>query len=732
MRKRNLFLTLLATSFMTFGGLTSCGNEVCPPAPEPEPAPTPEPTKYAVETLNATHLKVQNLNVTDKVEAGFTVTFDVVSDSADFVLDYVKVFYDGLKEAAVVQTDAHFTFTMPESNVAIQVAEKDAPYVEPEDAVTPVDLEALEFNKEGELAEKLDWAAMQLRMATEVEVEKLKSATLTYDTDSGSAKTHQVKETKVYNDFVTLDSWTSGVASTGFTRESNTRGYLPGGEYAFDYGYKTINFGDNSQYSTPSTTTTVNTFKVLKEEGATYYGVDSLTEDEAVAFTRSSGYLEGIVNTAFGEKSDKLFYASAMKSITMTEPTLSEDGKTYSFEMVGVYKGSSYSKYFNIYTLKFAIDGDFFLHSLSFKNDYYKDGFDEATNTVKEDAVFGYTAFDYELVYNRAADKNQGECTLDFDSFFATEYDINLQYSKYSDYTKHEVGEDKVVYGNSTLYTSLSNVKGSPLVEPKLVGTIEEGGLLYNEKNQTFTVNKLGELTLLYDNGRGEMKEFKVTAEAPEIKEMTLTLGAGGSTFFVENGAQKVNATILPSLAPQDVTVELVKGSEIATLEKREDGYYITPTGEGEVGIKATSNLVPTATKAIYVNFATKPNIEGVKAFITTHTIFIQCSKYSTDCGWINFNADGTGSYIATQSSRPKPSEHPQATFKYIINDDFTFTITPDEGKTLTVNSYSIEDVQATSNSSLSLKFLYNGKDNGCTLKYMNRIANLDDATKPS
>ena len=77
---------------MTFGGLTSCGNEVCPPIPEPEA------TKYAVETLNATHLKVQNLNVTDKVEAGTTITFDVVSDSADYVLDYVKVFYDGLKE----------------------------------------------------------------------------------------------------------------------------------------------------------------------------------------------------------------------------------------------------------------------------------------------------------------------------------------------------------------------------------------------------------------------------------------------------------------------------------------------------------------------------------------------------------------------------------------------------------------------------------------------------------
>lgn len=726
MRKRNLFLTLLATSFMTFGGLTSCGNEACPEIPEPEPA------KYAVETLNATHLKVQNLNVTDKVEAGFTVTFDVVSNSADFVLDYVKVFYDGLKEVMAVQTDTHFTFTMPESNVAIQVAEKDAPYVEPEDVVTPVDLEVLEFNKDGELSEKLDWAAMQLRMATEVEVEKLKSATLTYDTDSGSAKTHQVKEAKVYNDFITLDSWTSGLASTGFTRESNTRGYLPGGDYAFDYGYRTINFGNNSQYSTPSTTTTVTTAKILKEEGATYYGVDSLTEDEAIAYTHSSGYLEDIVNTAFGENSDKLFYASAMKSITMTEPTLSKDGKTYSFEMVGVYKGSSYSKSFNVYTLKFAIDGDFFLHSLSFKNDFYKDGFDETTNTAKEDAVFGYTAFNYELVYNRAADKNQGECTLDFDSFFATEYDINLQYAKYGEYAKNEVGEDKVVLGNSTLYTYLSNVKGSPLVEPKLVGTVEEGGLLYNEKDGTFTVNKLGELTLLYDNGRGEMKEVKVTAEAPEIKEMSLTLGAGGSTFFVEDGAQKVNATILPTLAPQDVTVELVKGSEIATLEKKEDGYYITPTGEGEVGIKATSSLQPTATKTIYVNFATKPTIEGVKAFITTHTVFIQSSQYNTDCGWINFNEDGTGSFIATQSNKPNPKTNPQEGFTYVINEDFTFTITPNDGVDLVVDSYKFSDVQATSNSSLSLKFLYKGKEKGCTLKYMDRIENLDTATKPS
>lgn len=727
MRKRNLFLTLLATSFMTFGGLTSCGNQVCPPIPEPEA------TKYAVETLNATHLKVQNLNVTDKVEAGTTITFDVVSDSADYVLDYVKVFYDGLKEIALVKTDAQYTFTMPESNVAIKVAEKDAPYVEPADEVTPVDLTALEFNKDGELAEKVDWAAMQLRMATEVEAEKLKSATLTYDADNGSSKTHQVNEAKVYNNFITLDSWTSEGGSNGFSRETTTKGYIPGNAYTFNYNQRTTRFGDNSPSSDPTTSTSVKTNKILKE-GETYNGIGSMSEDEAIAYTQSTGYLESIVNKAFGENSDIVFYSTTMipETIKISEPTLAEDGKTYSVEMSGITSTSTINTSCHVYTLKFSIDGDNFLHSLSFKNDYYSSGLDKTNNALKEDAVLAYTEYNYELVYNRAADKNQGECELDFDKFFATEYDVNLQYIKYKEYKKYDVDENNVVVGNSTLYPYLSNVKGSPLVEPQLVGSVEEGGLAYNEKDKTFTVNKLGDLTLLFDNGKGDMKEIKVTSEAPVINEMTLTLGNGGSTFFIEDGAQKVNTAILPSLAPQDCTVELATGSEFATLEKKEDGYYVTPTAEGEIGIKATSTEDATKTKTIYVNLCKKPTVEGVKAFITTHTIFVQSKQYTTDCGWINFNEDGTGSYIASQSGKPKPTTNPQVTFTYVINADFTFTITPTSGDALTVDSYTVTDVQATSNTTLSLKFLYRGSDKGCTIKYMDRIANLDDATKPS
>ncbi len=727
MRKRNLFLTLLATSFMTFGGLTSCGNEVCPPAPEPEPA------KYAVETLNATHLKVQNLNVTDKVEAGFSVTFDVVSDSADFVLDYVKVYYDGLKEIMPVQTDTHFTFTMPESNVAIKVAEKDAPYVEPEDVVTPVDLEALEFNKDGELAEKLDWAAMQLRMATEVEVEKLKSATLTYDTDTGSAKTHQVNEAKVYNNFVTLDSRTSADGANGFSRETTTRGFVPGDAYTFNYNQRTNRFGDNSPSSGPTTSTTVTTNKILKE-GEVYNGIGSMSEEEAISYTQSAGYLETIVNTAFGENNDRVFYSSTMipETVKVGEPTLAEDGKTYTVEMSGITSTSDYNTSCHLYTLKFSIDGDNFLHSLSFKNDYYKSGLDKANKVIKDDAEFGYTEYNFELTYNRAADKNQGECDLDFDGLFATEYDVNLQYIKYKEYKKYDVGEDNVVVGNSTLYPYLSNVKGSPLVEPQLVGSVEKDGLVYNEKDKTFTVNKLGDLTLLFDNGKGDMKEVKVTAEAPVINEMTLTLGKGGTNFFIEDGAQKVNANILPSLASQDVTVEITKGTEFATLEKKEDGYYVTPTAVGSVTIKATSNVDESKNKIIDVTFSHKPNLENLKTFLTTHTIFVQSDKWTTDCGWINFNADGSGAYIATQSTKPNPSRYPQATFKYVINDDFTFTITPDKGNELSVNSYKITDVQATSDTTLSLKFMLNSNNNGCTIKYMDRIANLDTATKPS
>lgn len=176
---------LLMLSSVVLFGLTGCNQEVTPTA------------KYSVKTINATHLVVSNLTKTE-YEVGEEVTFDVL-DSDDYVVDYVKVYFDGLEEAPVTTSGTHYTFTMPESNVTIKVSEKGAPYVEPKDEVTPVDLEALYFDSEAEEKDKLEWAIFQLFTSSEVEPSLLKSATMDYNTaTSASNATKSKYEAKVY------------------------------------------------------------------------------------------------------------------------------------------------------------------------------------------------------------------------------------------------------------------------------------------------------------------------------------------------------------------------------------------------------------------------------------------------------------------------------------------------------------------------------------------------------
>ena len=711
---------LLMLSSVVLFGLTGCNQEVTPTA------------KYSVKTINATHLVVSNLTKTE-YEVGEEVTFDVL-DSDDYVVDYVKVYFDGLEEAPVTASGTHYTFTMPESNVTIKVSEKGAPYVEPKDEVTPVDLEALYFDSEAEEKDKLEWAILQLFTSSEVEPSLLKSATMDYNTaTSASNATKSKYEAKVYNDFTTIEVETNGDYNSGYSTEQKITGYLEGKKYVYEYDKTTENFGDSSSYSTPSSEEKFDTYKVVKE-GEEAMGFTNLSEEEAESKVHSSGFIDKLINEIFGAENNKTFFQSLDGTLKVSAPSLSEDGLTYTTTVTGIVKTSSWNEKFNKYDLSFTIDGDGFLHQLSFKNVYYKSGYDSENKVIKDDAVVDYIPSDYSVTFTRAADKNQGSTPLDLDTYFATTYDVGLRETKYGSSSSIENVTNYELTGNSTLNWYFTNVTGKPLCEPKFIGSKEEGGIteVKDTYSTKYEVTKVGELTLLFDNGKGDIKEVPVTVNTPEITSMDLVIGEnGGSNFFIEDGKQKITATVLPVLAPQDVKIEIVKGEDIATISQEDGTYYVTPTGEGEVSIKATSTLNDKATITKNIAFTKKPTLEGVKAFITTHTIFLQSTSYSTDCGWINFNSDGTGSFIATQNNKPS-STYPAEDFKYVINEDFTFTITPNDGVDLVVNSYSFSDVVATSNSTLSIKFKYNDKDKGTEVKYMDRIEDLAKATKPN
>ena len=365
-------------------------------------------------------------------------------------------------------------------------------------------------------------------------------------------------------------------------------------------------------------------------------GEDEMSADAAeknvtvpgVAASIVEAYFEGDYNYDIirDEKGDNRFnLVGAMAS------SVSQDKKsvTVSFEATN-------NSYLGYKTMSFSVtfDGDYFLSGADIEiaiysaSDYSSEtGLDpeavpESNEYIRLESVRGY--------------RDEFEDKAVLSDYAMSDYDVEISYKQDEESGSHPMEENTVEASSVLSFVYLSKDANSYLIYPSFVGAKEEGMV----DPETGRVLKEGEMTLLFDNGLGEIKEIKVTAVQP--KPLKVSISADSTSGYV-NEPLSFTAAVLPEAANQDIDVEIDSDNSTGegTIAANGDGTYsLTATKAGTIRVVATSKLDGSKTAYLDFTFIEKPNYDAVYETMTTMTM---AGESGDDSLKINFNDDGTG-----------------------------------------------------------------------------------------
>lgn len=415
-----------------------------------------------------------------------------------------------------------------------------------------------------------------------------------------------------------------------------------------------------------------------------------LTEEEAASRVASYDYYDAL-------KQNYLDSYAFTWSNAQFKTSVSED-KTLATVNVALAEVDSYSGYVRMIDLDLEIDGDSFVHAVRVADDRYAlDDYNEGTGLVEGATPLEESDFVYEAIRGY---KTPLEIRSDLDDYVMNDYDVTVisEFNGKKTFLKNG-GE---VYGNSRLsFQFLCHDKtGHFLVKPTFVGVKEGEGYLGAYGNE---VVKLGDFTLLFDNGLGEIKEVPMTAIEPLPTAISVT--AASSSVFV-NATTEVTVAITPSTASQSVKLE--KGADsvgVDIVETAPGKYNVTPKEVGNVVLTASSLANPELTKNLTLTSIEKPTYDSINNLLKTKTFQEKGVSYGEPFR-VNFNEDGTGVLARREYSYDDYDYVMQYSyFNYVLDPEtLAFEITKKEGGSL---SYDVVGVPLVTTLSFTIEIDY-------------------------
>ena len=676
---------------------TSSSKNTTSTSSDPEPVFVEVEKKFVI-TLNAAEGTVVTLlNSQEKYSAGSIVEFTVSVEKANLELDTVT--YDGKVLLANKEGVYSFVVLNKDAEIATTVVERGS-----EDLLVVSDV-----NPE---AVPQDPAALKVALenARTVESEYLSSA----EYDSTYDETRSLKAVVGHNDVVVVEGRNLPYATSNlYSYERTERGFFNNRLYEIEEGTTSVTFSKAATLK-----------QVVADETETLLP-NQVKESDAKLAASTSGFIDIVLEEFFGNTNSFVPTDNyGWKEITYAVE-VSEDNKSY-IASASAY----YSSYRRFITFEAEFDGDNFLRRVDF------DALDYGYNDVEEfDVTEGEGDEAVTTTYHKPVEGAEPTKTqkmdinftrgyrsrvtgTDLSSYATSNYDVLIDYRVPGEYTNYTVGEDGMIYNSAELKFTYRQAEVKPIFFlPTLIGSKEDGFITFDSYN-TPVVSNVGEFTLLFDNGFGEIKEVELTSIRPAAKSMTASLSS--STIYNGESVQ-VYAEITPAGADQSVTVTLKEGATaVVELTENEDGIWnvkgiTNGTGTLLVTSVANSNLY----KEVSFTVADKPNVDAIKTFLTSKTLLGKMSGWGNH--FVNFNEDGTGQYVCYEGGQGD-----MVPFTWTLNESsITLEVSSDGSKS---KYYTITGFTNLTESSIDFIFAYNGSDKTVALSQMESKLDLSSA----
>lgn len=568
----------------------------------------------SLNPAEGTEIKVLEASSDNKYESGSTVRFtvDVKDESKELVAVKINERFVG------AVSGNEYEAVMPNDNAVISTETRslgDASIASVSDVV----------------AEGLPTTAVEayevLKGTIQAESKFLKSATYDSTYESSGVLTNMKAEVG-FNDVVKLSGRKLSYNSSAMTYFSGEERGIADGHY-----YKISEDTSTNSNSVKGELKTV--VEDNKEELASW----EIKESDAKVNASTAGFVSNLLARTFSEKSSESFITTQTSycwTDVQVATEVDDSNKFYTLSLTAKYSSYSGKRFIS---LDVEIDGDNFVKSAVFAaNDYNSDDVDSETNLPFEDAAPKSTKsieIHQERNYRHTIEKT------DINQFVTDDYDVLLSY-QLPGQTEVDVGENMEVENTAKLMYRVrqKDVKKFMFL-PNLVGAKEEDAITFDDGKPYLA--KEGNVTLVFDNGLGTLKEVAIKSIKPKPSSVTTDL----PNSLFSNEDYNFHVTISPSEANQDATVTLKEGSACkATITKNEDGSFtIRATTNGNGTLVVASSVDPTVKKEVSFTVTTKPNPDNVYTFLTSKTLHGKISGWGSH--FVNLNSDGTGEYVS-------------------------------------------------------------------------------------
>lgn len=441
------------------------------------------------------------------------------------------------------------------------------------------------------------------------------------------------------------------------------------------YYYDLVREGTTSNGSSRETLTTS---KVVSGEEA---AGGEILEASAKAKVTSYEFYDAILDEAFNETgySGGFVNYDPWDNIVVSEPAYAAGDATYTIS-ISAFE-DSYDAVFHTFSM--TVDGHGFVVAASLEDKTYdSNSFDEQGNLVA-----GAEPTNVTLISTSASSGYRPILggKLDLASEAMSDYDVIVE-ARQPDGGSYDVSEG-LQAGSILSFQFVARDQDSYLIAPRFVGAKEEGMLAADDYNVKLGT-KTGPITLIFDNGLGVQKE--VSCEVVPAKASSLRTSLSADRIFVGE-TLTLGVEITPAAAPQgaEVTVDESSTGSVSIVDNGDGTFTITGVSAGNVVLNVVSKDNPDVTGTCSFAVAERPNYDKVYETITTKTLGYDGGYYGAM--YVNFEADGTGSYIYREDSY---SSYYLVTFNWTLDEStmaFAFSDqTTDEYWAYLIETFSI------------------------------------------
>lgn len=628
----------------------------------------------SLNPAEGTEIKVLEASSDNKYESGSIVRFTVDVKDASKELVAVKI-----NDRFVGATSGNeYEAVMPNENAVISTETRS---LGDADVVTVSDVVA-----EG-LPKTAQEAYETLLGTVQAESKFLKSATYDSNYESSSGVTMNMQAEVGFNDTVK-------VSGRKLSYSGVTMAYFSGEEKGITDGH----YYKISEETSTNSNSVKGELKTIVDDEKEVLNSWEIKEADAKINASTAGFVTNLLARTFSKTSSESFITTQTSycwADVQVTTKVDESNKFYTLSLT-----ANYSYYDRFVSLDVVIDGDNFVKSAVFEaKDYNSDDIDSETKLPFADAtpksVRGIEVHQ-ERDYRHTVEKT------DINQYVTDDYDVILSYTLPGQ-TEVTVDPTKMEIENSAKLAYKVRQKDVKkfMFLPNLVGAKEEDAVIFEDGKPY--MNKQGDVTLLFDNGFGVIKEVAVKSIQPN--PFSITTDLPNSIF--SNESYDFHVTISPSAADQSATVTLKEDSTCeATITKNEDGSFnIVATTNGNGTLVVASVVDPTVKKEVSFTVTTKPNPDNVYAFLTSTTLAGKVSSWGNH--FINMNTDGTGEYVCYEGSKgdviPFTWEFNRATLEISVTVD----------KTLKSKYYNFDRLFDATETSVKFSFLYSGAEKG-------------------